>query len=272
MAPVSCLSESHNLSGSEIVDCYAKKVDAGLIITEPTLISPLEGFDRCPGIYTREQIEQWRKVTQAVRDRNGKIFLQLWYCEDKELFCQLGESLHINGLSIDKDLSTVVKLFRSAAQNALAADFDGVEIHAAFSYMKESHFKPSLNFSHNLEQQIELLTWIIEEVASVWDEDRVGIRITPEVTLYGLEESELLNYFYNLFDAFNFYDVAYVHLVQPANAQRIEHYTFLAITSILRSIYCGVIIASCQNDLQEGVKAIADGNVELVSFSNLVAC
>ena len=272
IAPMSCLSDRYNLSHSEIVDYYARKASAGLIVTDPTLILPLEGFDRYPGIYSRQQIKKWREITKAVRQRNGKIFLQLWYCEDRSSFCQLGESLHINGLAIDKDLSTVVKLFRRAAQNALVADFDGVEIYAAFGYMDEHHFKQNLRFSHNIEQQIELLTWILEEVASVWDEDRVGIRITPEITLSGLKESKLLEYFYDLFDVFNFYEVAYVHLVQPGNIQGINRQVFSVLTSMLRSIYRGVTISSCQNDLQQAKETIALGNVDLVSFDHLAAC
>lgn len=272
MAPMSCLSARYNLSISGIVDYYATKASAGLIVTDPTLISPLEGFDNCPGIYTRQQIEKWREITEAVRDRGGKIFLQLWYCEDKSSFCQLGESLHINGLAIDKDLYAVVRLFRRAAQNALAADFDGVEIHAAFGYMDEHDFKPSLRFSHDFQQQIELLTRIIEEVASVWDEDRVGIRITPEFTLFNPKESNLLNYIHNLFDAFNFYDVAYVHLVQSANIQGVDRQVFSVLTSMLRSIYHGVMISSCQNDLRKGREAIAEGTADLISFNSSVAC
>ena len=271
MAPMSCLRDRYNLSRSGIVDYYAKKASAGLIVTDPTLILPLKGFDNCPGIYSRQQIEKWREITKAVRDRDGKIFLQLWYCEDGNKFCQLGESLHINGLASDKDLSTVVKLFRRAAQNALAADFDGVEIHAAFGYIDEQRFE-HLKFSYNLEQQIELLTSIVEEIASVWDEDRVGIRITPEATLVDLKSSEFMDYFYNLFDAFNFYDVAYVHLVQLANTKKIDRQIFSVLTSILRSIYRGVMISSCQNDLEWAKVAIADGNTDLVSFNDSIAC
>lgn len=272
MAPMSCLRERYDLSGSEIVDRYKEKASAGLIISDPTLISPLEEFNNCPGIYSHWQVEKWRDVTKAVRDRNGKIFLQLWYCEDRQTHCQLGESLHINGLAIDTKFSAVAKLFRRAAQNALAADFDGVEIHAAFGYMDEHSLKQSLKFSHNLEQQIELLTLIIEEVASVWDEDRVGIRITPEATLKDLKQSELSDYLYNLFDMFNFYDLAYAHLVQPIDVRGLNRKMFALVTSILRSVYQGKVISSCQNDYQMAKDAIAAGNVDLVSFNDLIAC
>ena len=215
MAPTSCLFGHHNLSQPIIADYYAKRATAGLIISEPTLIHPLEEFDSCPGIYSRQQVKKWRKVTETVRDRGGKIFLQLWYCEDQSSFCRLAETLHINGFAANtaKDSSTVVKLFRRAAQNALAGDFDGVEIHAAFGD-STNHLEDGLESSQNIEQQIEVLASIIEEVISVWDEDRVGVRVTPKVTLSGAKDINLLESVYDLFDVFNFYDVAYVHLVE----------------------------------------------------------
>ena len=275
MAPMSCLYHHHNLSHPEIVDYYTKRASAGLIITEPTLISPPKGFDGCPGIYSRQQIKKWREITEAVRDCGGKIFLQLWYCEDETSFCHLGESLHINGLAINKDFPTVVKLFRRAAQNAMAADFDGVEIHAAFGYLDERHFQRDLKFSHNIEQQAELLISIIEEVASVWNEDRVGVRITPEVTLSGVKDVTIIEDFYDLFDAFNFYDIAYVHLVESVKAARSDRQIFLALSTVLRSIYHGTVILSCQNDLERAKQVITARQADLVSFDNfesLVAC
>ncbi len=275
MAPMSCLYHHLNLSHPEIVDYYTKRASAGLIITEPTLISPLKGFDRCSGIYSRQQIKKWREITEAVRDRGGKIFLQLWYCEDETLFCQLGESLHINGLAIGKNFPTVVKLFRRAAQNAIAADFDGVEIHAAFSYLNERHFHRDLKFIHNVEQQIELLNSVIKDVASIWDEARVGVRITPEITLSGIKDLDMVEDFYDLFDAFNFYDMAYVHLVESVEVNQIDRQIFQILSALLRSIYRGTVISSCQNDWEQAKVAIADGKTDLVSFdnfNNLVAC
>ena len=169
MASMSCLSDRHNLSQPTIADYYAKRASAGLIITEPTLIYPLEGFNNCPGIYSRQQVKKWREITEAVRDRGSKIFLQLGYCEDESSFCRLDETLNINDFATNtKDLSTVVKMFRRAAQNALAADFDGVEIHAAFGYAT-NHLEDGLEFSQNIEQQLKVLTSIIEEVIGVWD-------------------------------------------------------------------------------------------------------
>ena len=268
MAPMSCLYNHHNLSHPEIVDYYTRRASAGLIVTEPTLISPLKGFDDCPGIYSRQQINKWREITEAVRDCGGKIFLQLWYCEDETSFCQLGGALHINGLAIGKDFSAVVKLFRRAAQNAMAANFDGIEIHAAFGYSNERYFQRDLKFSHNIEQQIKLLNSIIENVASVWDEDRVGVRITPEITISGIKDLDLVEDFYNLFDIFNFYGMTYVHLVESVKVNQIDRQIFQISSGLLRSIYRGTIISSCQNDLEQAKMAIASGRTDLVSFDN----
>ena len=271
LAPMSCLSQERNLSQPKIVNYYAQKASAGLIVTDPTLISPLAGFKNCPGIYTRQQVKKWRQITEKVHNRNGKIFLQLWYCDDMTASCLLGETLpqtKSTTLNAKEDLSTVVKLFRRAAQNALKADFDGVEIHAAFGYLVNRYLQYTLN--REIEQPQQLLIRIIEEVASVWDEERVGIRIAPDNAFSGTKVSDLLDIFYDICDVFNFYDIAYVHLIE--SAPDFEPQIFLALSSLLRSIYHGTIVVNCQDDLKKAQIAIATGNADLISFDKLIAC
>ena len=220
-------------------------------------------------------MKKWRQITEGVHDRNGKIFLQLWYCDDATASCLLGETLPASTEStssnIDKDLSVVVKLFRRAAQNALAADFDGVEIHAAFSYLIDRHPQSSAKLDREIEQSKQLLTATIEEVASVWDEERVGVRIAPESAWAGVNVSDMLDIFCDLSDAFNFYDIAYVHSIESAS-NFFDPQVFLALSSLLRSIYHGTIVANCQDDLQKAKLAIARGNADLISFNKLIAC
>ena len=272
LAPMSCLSQERNLSQPKIVNYYAQKASAGLIVTDPTLISPLAGFQNCPGIYTHQQVKKWRQITEKVHDRNGKIFLQLWYCDDATASCLLGETLPpielTKSFNTKEDLSTVVKLFRRAAQNALRADFDGVEIHAAFGYLVNRYLQYTLD--REIEQPQQLLFRIIEEVASVWDEERVGVRIAPDRAFSGSKVSDLLDIFYDLSDAFNFYDIAYVHLIESAPDFKLQ--VFLALSSLLRSIYHGTIVANCQDNLKKAQLAIATGNADLISFDKLIAC
>ena len=275
LAPMPCLSQECNLSQPKIVNYYAQKASAGLIVTDPTLIAPLARFQNCPGIYSHQQVKKWRQITEEVHDRNGKIFLQLWYYDDVTANCLLGETLPtatklITYTNAKEDLSTVVKLFRRAAQNALRADFDGVEIHAAFGYLVDRYLQYSTKLDREIEQPLQLLIRIIEEVASVWDEERVGVRIAPEKTFLGANVSNLLDIFYDLSDAFNFYDIAYVHLIESA-PNLFEPQVFPALSSLLRSIYHGTIISN-QDDLRKAQLAIATGNADLISFDKLIAC
>ena len=276
LAPMSCLSQERNLSQPKIVNYYAQKASAGLIVTDPTLIAPLAGFQNCPGIYSRQQVKKWRQITEEIHNRNGKIFLQLWYCDDVTATCLLGETLPTPTKSITytnakDDLSAVAKLFRRAAQNALRADFDGVEIHAAFGYLVDRYLQYSTKLDREVEQLKQLLIRIIEEVASVWDEERVGVRIAPQEAFCGANVSSIIDIFYDLSDVFNFYDIAYVHLIESA-PDLFDPQVFLALSSLLRSIYHGTIISNCQDDLKKAQLAIAKGNADLISFDKLIAC
>lgn len=255
MASMSCLSEEYSLSDSKTLDYYVKRASAGLIITDPTLISPSNKFLKCPGIYADRQVKEWRKITQAVHDRHGKVFLQLWYDDNQKKKKQA--------------LSNLKQLFRRAAQNALAADFDGVEIHAALGYLIDCYPQSNLESDRDLERQTELLFSIVEEVISVWDENRVGVRISPVESFLG-SNSDYLEIFYYLFDAFNFYDVAYIHLIEP-DSSKLDRQIFPTLISVIRSVYHGTIISSCQDNFDRGREAIALGNVDLVSFDKLVA-
>ena len=276
VAPASCLSSKHNLTQPNVVNYYAQKASAGLIVTDPTLIAPLEKFQNCPGIYSIQQVKQWRLITEKVHACHGKIFLQVCYHNDMTTSDSLAENLSNNVKSAKRksnksdrqDLSTVVKLFRVAAQNALAADFDGIEIHADLGYALDSSAQNILKPRQNLEQLTQLLIAIIGEVASVWNKERVGVRIAPHTVFSGTDISDLLETFYELSDAFNFYNVAYVHLIESAS-NPFESQLFLALFSLLRSVYHGTVIAGYQESFEKARMAIDRGYADLVSFNNL---
>ena len=271
VAPASCLSSEHNLAQPNVANYYAQKASAGLIVTDSTLIAPLRKFQNCPGIYSIEQIKQWRLVTEKVHDRQGKIFLQVCYHNDMTTSDSLTETLsdNVNSDKSDRqDLSTVVKLFRVAAQNALAADFDGIEIQTDFGYAIDPSAQNTLKPRQNLEQLIQLLIAIIGEVASVWDEERVGIRIAPQTVFSATDISDLLETFYELSDALNFYEIAYVHLIE-STSNSFESQLFLASLALLRSTYRGTIISGYQESFEKARISIDRGYTDLVSFNNL---
>ena len=113
IAPHSRSQADNHLLQSEAISYYSNRASCGLIITEPTLVAPQKKLPHYPGIYTRQQLYSWSNVTEEIRKQNGKIFLQLWY---NKTIGQCPRRLELIGM------------FRGAAENALAADFDGVEV------------------------------------------------------------------------------------------------------------------------------------------------
>ena len=240
----------NNLPQPEAINYYTDKATCGLIITEPTLVSPVHTLSNQPGIYTHQQVRSWRKITESVRDKNGKIFLRLWY----------GEKIQH---PIDNN---IISLFRRAAQNALAADFDGVEICADFSDLIAHQ---SQYCSKEEDNQTQLLLSIIEEAASVWDENKVGIELPINSCFLKAKSSFLILMLYRLIDAFNFYNLAYLHIGKSFQNDVLQNKISLMWLKSLHSIYSGTLIVNCQNISQTEREKICQYSQDLVSFYNL---
>lgn len=160
MAPMTRLRAIDGTPTPLMATYYAQRASAGLIVTECTMVSPMSnGYMNCPGIYSPEQLAGWREVTRAVHAKGGRIFLQLWHCGRVSHTALLGGKAPVapsaiagEGLlhtpegkvpmSVPRALETdevpgVVAEFGKAAEQALAAGFDGVELHGAFGYLME---------------------------------------------------------------------------------------------------------------------------------------
>lgn len=187
---------------------YAQRASAGLIITEATQISAqAQGYQDTPGLYTQVQIDGWRAVTDAVHARGGRIFVQLWHVgRISHVALQPGNAAPVsasairaqtktfvhNGfvdvsepraLAID-ELPAIVNDFRQAAANAIAAGFDGVEIHGANGYLLEQFIKDGANqrtdaYGGSIENRARLLLEVTAAVAEEIGADRTGVRISP---------------------------------------------------------------------------------------------
>ncbi len=146
MAPLTrCMADDELIPTQAVVDYYARRADAGLIITEATIIRPDgQGYPNTPGLYTSAQIEGWQKVTDAVHAKGGKIFAQLWHTgrvahphffgegsvpRMRELVYQVPKA------ATQDDIKQLVKDYAQAAANAIDAGFDGIEIHGANGYL-----------------------------------------------------------------------------------------------------------------------------------------
>lgn len=277
---------------------YAQRVSAGLIVTECTMVSTeSHGYMNCPGIYLPEQVAGWRLVTDAVHERGGRIFLQLWHCGRishpslqeggvlpvaPSAIAPLGELHTPEGkrpMGTPRALETheipgIVEQFRKGAENALAAGFDGIELHGAFGYLIDQFLQDGSNqrtdeYGGSIENRARFLLEVTEAVASVWGADRVGIKLSPSNTFYGMYDSTPEATFGYAIEALNRFGLAYLHLMEPNEIDLATRDVLNPVTPLFRPIFKGTLITNGGYDAEKGNAILAQGGADLVSFGKL---
>jgi N-ethylmaleimide reductase len=207
MAPMTrCQSDANFVPTPKMIAYYARRADAGLIITEGTIISKdARGHDFVPGIFTPQHVEKWRLITEAVHERGGLIFCQLWHVgrvsHPDFLNGQLpisasettmtGKISRSHGLVFGKsraatlaDITDLVATYATAAKNARAAGFDGVEIHGANGYLIDQFLHNHTNLRHDqyggsIENMARFALEIVNACGAEIGMERVAIRLSP---------------------------------------------------------------------------------------------
>lgn len=276
------------------IEYYTQRSGAGLIVTEGTQISSdAKGYIRTPGIYSDQQVEQWREINQAVHNAGGKIFLQLWHVgrishtavlpEGKKPFApsaiQAQAQTFIDGEMKDvsepvamteEDIERTLSEYRVAAANARNAGFDGVEIHAANGYLinqflcdKSNHRQDA--YGGSIENRCLFLKQVTEAVLQEWESGCVGVRLSPTGTFNDVGDSDPLATFSHAIDMLNKYNLSYLHVVEkfPGMDQSDEDKKIL---SQLRELWQGFYIANGDYDKDRAATAIDSGHAHAVSF------
>jgi len=212
MAPLTrSRAGSERVPNAMMTKYYAQRASAALIITEATIISEqAAGYAYTPGIYDEAQIEGWKRIVDAVKERNGHIVCQLWHCgrishpslqpngatpvapsaikpgESAGLaFTEDGFQPFVTPRALEaSEISSVLGDYRSAAENAKAAGFHGVELHGANGYLINQFLCDGTNkrtdqYGGNVEKRTRFLLEVLDAVGAVWTEDRIGVRISP---------------------------------------------------------------------------------------------
>ncbi len=271
---------------------YVQRASAGLIVTEATQISPQGlGYPNTPGIHSAEQVAGWRRVTEAVHARNGRIFLQLWHVgrishpvlqPDGALPVApsaLRPEGHAHTLDGPRDFVTpraltlgeipdIVDQHRRAARNALSAGFDGVEIHAANGYLLDQFLRDGSNqrddiYGGPVENRARLLLEVTEAVVKVWGANRVGVRLSPTNPFNSMADSDPDATFGHVVRALNRFGLAYLHVVERDSSEPEEpSYD----RRRLRAAFDGPYIANGGYDRLRGDSALASGAADLIAF------
>ena len=278
------------------VEYYAQRASAGLIITEATQISPQGvGYPHTPGIHNWEQVQGWRRVTEAVHERGGRMFLQLWHVgRISHPSLQPNGTLPVAPSSIrpegqaytyeglqpfrtpraleTSEIPSIIEQFRLASYYAIQAGFDGVEIHAANGYLLDQFLRDGTNhrsdaYGGTVENRSRLLLEVTEAVADVWGANRLGVRISPVNAFNDMYDSDPDATFAYVVAQLNRFDLAYLHVVEASfddgnSAQQFNAHQ-------LRSRFQGTYIANGGYDRDRAIVTLAENEADLVAFGSL---
>ncbi len=197
---------------------YAQRSSAGLILSEATSVSPMGvGYPNTPGIWSAEQVEGWKLVTQAVHEAGGRIFLQLWHVGRVSDPFYLDGATPVSASAIapkghvslirplkafvtpraleTSEIPEIVEAYRQGAKNAQAAGFDGVEIHGANGYLLDQFLQDSTNrrtdaYGGSIENRARLMLEVTDAVISVWGAERLGMHLAPRGDAHDMGDSD----------------------------------------------------------------------------------
>ena len=301
MAPMtrSRSSEPDNIPNDLMAEYYGQRASVGLVISEATQIS-LQGmgYARTPGIYTKEQVEGWKKVTKAVHGKGGRIFLQLWHVGRVS-------SSRINGLQplapsaliasntnvyifdgapngdatfipveepkamTKAEIDQTIHDFATGAKNAIDAGFNGVEIHGANGYLIDQFLRGNSNirtdeYGGSIENRIRFLIEVTEAVIKTVGKERTGVRLSPFIKFKDMDDPEILETIMLAAEKLNELGIAYIHLCEADwdDAPQIP-YLF---RKELRYTFRNTIIATGNKTPSEGEELLEQNLVDLIGF------
>jgi len=273
---------------------YAQRAGSGLIISEATQISPEgKGYLDTPGIHDDGQVEAWKKITDAVHDKGGRIALQLWHVgrishtslqpngrqpvapsairANAQTFTANGFEDVSEPVALETEqIPRLINDYKNAAQNAKEAGFDAVEVHAANGYLLDQFIQDGSNkrddrYGGSLENRLRLPLQVTEEVARIWGADRVGIRLSPNGDANDVTDSDVSGTFGALYKELDTMGLAYLHTIEkfPGNDRTSDEAKMM---DDLRALWSGIYIANGDFDAAQAEEWINSGRASAVSF------
>ncbi|POM74489.1 12-oxophytodienoate reductase [Phytophthora palmivora] len=288
MSPLTRLKCGEEGVPPEITATYygQRATKGGLIIAEATNISPhARGYVGSPGIFNQDQINGWKRVTDTVKAKGGHMFLQLWHTgrmshpltqpngelpvsssatvdmSNTTIYTREGPKPQVPPRALEThEIPLIVEDYKKAAENALAAGFDGVEFHCANAYLIEQFLQDGINdrtdkYGGSVENRARFLFEALDAILEVVDSSRFE---SDPVGMYGYVLKKL-----------NDYNLAYVHLIEPRAFTVHENPTAPtdgSVTRTFRKIYNGVLMSASGYDRDLAIKAVDSGDTDLVAL------
>lgn len=297
LAPLTRQRSFKNVPQPHAVLYYSQRSsDGGLLIAEATGVSDTaQGYPNTPGIWTDEQVQAWRPIVDAVHEKGGLFFCQIWHVgrvsnygfqprgqapissTDKQLVPQVrSNGIDVADFSPPRQLTTeeipmIVNDFRVAARNAIKAGFDGVEIHGAHGYLIEQFLKDQVNdrtdkYGGSLENRCRFALEVVQAVVDEVGADRVGMRLSPYASYCeaGDSDPEALGLY--MVNALNEFGILYCHMVEPRMIKVGERAETPHSLLPMRKAFKGTFMVAGGYHREEGNEAISSNYADLVAY------
>lgn len=282
-----------NVPTALMAEYYAQRATAGLIVAEATQVVPEgQGYQDTPGIHSAAQVAGWQQVTDAVHAKGGRIFLQLWHVgRVSHVDLQPGGQAPVapsairaktktfvggtftdvsepRALRLD-EIPAIVVGYRKGAANAIAAGFDGVEIHGANGYLLDQFLRDGINqrtdsYGGSIENRARLLLEVTEAIVKEIGAERTGIRLSPVTPANDAVDSNpqpLFNYVVEQLDRLG---LVYIHVIEGSTGGPRDNLPFDY--GALRNRFRGAWIANNGYDRAMAETAVAAGRADLIAF------
>ena len=283
-------ADAGHMPNDLMAEYYSQRATGGLLITECTMVAPgTSAFVNEPGIYSDAQIAAWKNVTDAVHAKGGRIFMQIWHAGraahpdmndgaatvsscataiDGEVQTAKGKVPNAVPQALTAEaIPAIVAAYAQGAKNAIAAGFDGVEVHGANGYLIDQFLRDTPNqradiYGGSLENRARLLFEVLTAVTAAVGADKVGLRLSPLNSYNSMKDSDPLALTGFLCERLNAFKLAYLHLMRADffGVQKAD------VMTVAREKYQGVLIGNMGYTADEAEAAIAAGQLDAVAF------
>ena len=285
-------ADAGHMPNALMAEYYSQRATGGLLITECTMVAPgTSAFINEPGIYSDAQVAAWQKVTEAVHAKGGRIFMQIWHA-GRAAHPDMNDgapTVSSSATAIDGDIDTpkgkapqavpralaadeipaIVAAYVQGAKSAIAAGFDGVEVHGANGYLIDQFLRDGCNqrtdaYGGSVENRARFLLEVLTAVSEAIGSDRVGVRLSPLNSYNSMIDSDPVGLTAYLAEKLNSFKLAYLHMMGADffGVQKAD------VMSVARTNYKGVLIGNMGYSAEEAEQAIKDGKLDAVAFGN----